>query len=368
MSAMLTFDAGDVDRLAVVIAECRRMEIPVRPPDINSSDLKFSPESDGPGIRFGLASIKNVGAGAMESAIAERQKNGRFKSIEDFCSRLDSRTVNRKILESLVKCGAFDGIEKNRAAIFSQIESAMAAAASIQRDRASGQVSLFGEEPLMPSKKSSKASKIAPWPQLETLRYEKELLGYFVSGHPLDAYAGHFDSGKYNTIAQAKEATENGTFKLAGLVSSLEKRFSKKDGKPFGVVILEDFTGTLEITAWDENFAKNAELLAAGSAVSINTRIMRKDEAIRATAGAVAALKPKSSVKPVRLRLARERLDESALQTILAAVKKNPGNRPLILEFVLPNGRSLEMPAGEEFGIGDERAVLDAAKKFALVA
>ncbi len=368
MSAMLTFDAGDVDRLAVVIAECRRMEIPVRPPDINSSDLKFSPESDGPGIRFGLASIKNVGAGAMESAIAERQKNGRFKSIEDFCSRLDSRTVNRKILESLVKCGAFDGIEKNRAAIFSQIESAMAAAASIQRDRASGQVSLFGEEPLMPAKRSSKASKIEPWPQLDTLRYEKELLGYFVSGHPLDAYAGHFDSGKYNTIAQAKEATENGTFKLAGLVSSLEKRFSKKDGKPFGVVILEDFTGTLEITAWDENFAKNAELLAAGSAVSINARIMRKDEAIRATAGAVAALKPKASVKPVRLRLARERLDESALQTILAAVKKNPGNRPLILEFVLPNGRSLEMPAGEEFGIGDERAVLDAAKKFALVA
>jgi DNA polymerase-3 subunit alpha len=357
MSAMLTFDAGDVDRLAVVIAECRRMEISVRPPDINSSDLKFSPESDGPGIRFGLASIKNVGAGAMESAIADRQKKGRFKSIEDFCSRLDSRTVNRKILESLVKCGAFDSIEKNRAAIFSQIESALAAAASIQRDRASGQVSLFGEEPLMPAKKSIKAPKIEPWPQLETLRYEKELLGYFVSGHPLDAYAGHFDSGKYNTIAQAKEATENGTFKLAGLVSSLEKRFSKKDGKPFGVVILEDFTGTLEITAWDENFAKNAELLAAGSAVSINARIMRKDEAIRATAGAVAALKPKSSVKPVRLRLARERLDESALETILAAVKKNPGNRPLILEFVLPNGRSLEMPAGEEFGVSEERAL-----------
>ena len=133
-------------------------------------------------------------------------------------------------------------------------------------------------------------------------------------------------------------------------------------------MILEDFTGTLEITAWDENFAKNAELLAAGSAVSINTRIMRKDEAIRATAGAVAALKPKASVKPVRLRLARERLDESALETILAAVKKNPGNRPLILEFVLPNGRSLEMPAAEEFGIGDERAVLDAAKKFTLAA
>jgi DNA polymerase-3 subunit alpha len=276
--------------------------------------------------------------------------------------------VNRKILESLVKCGAFDGIDKNRAALFSCIESALAAAASIQRDRASGQVSLFGEEPLLPGKKSGKAVKIDPWPQAETLGYEKELLGYFVSGHPLDAYAGHFDSGKYNTIAQAKEAAENGTFKLAGLVSTVEKRFSRKDGKPFGVLFLEDFTGTLEITAWDETYAKNAELLVAGKAVSINTRITRKDEAIRATAGAVAALKPKASVKPVRLRLARERLDEPALQTILAAVRKNPGNRPLILEFILPNGRSLEMPAGEEFNIGDERPVLEAAQKFTLAA
>jgi DNA polymerase-3 subunit alpha len=268
--------------------------------------------------------------------------------------------VNRKILESAVKCGAFDCLDKNRAALFAEIESSMAAAASLQRDRASGQFSLFGDTPLTPPKKSSNASKIEPWSQLETLKYEKELLGYYVSGHPLDSYAGNFDSGKYNTIAQAKEATEPGTFKLAGLIMSVEKRFSKKDGKPFGILILEDFTGSLEITAWDESFSKNAALFVAGTAVSINTRITRRDEAIRATAGATTALKEKTSVRPVRLRLARERLDDAALQKILAAVQANPGPRPLILEFVLPNGRSLEMPAGEEFAIGDERELVSA--------
>ncbi|MFM8764676.1 MAG: DNA polymerase III subunit alpha, partial [Spartobacteria bacterium] len=277
---------------------------------------------------------------------------------EDFCSRLDSRTVNRKILESLVKCGAFDCLDKNRAALFTEIEPSMAAAASLQRDRASGQFSLFGDTPLTPPKISSKAGKIEPWSQLDTLKHEKELLGYYVSGHPLDSYAGNFDSGKYNTIAQAREATEPGTFKLAGLIMSVEKRFSKKDGKPFGILILEDFTGSLEITAWDESFSKNAALFVAGTAASINTRITRRDEAIRATAGAVAALKEKTSVRPVRLRLARERLDEPALQKILAAVKANPGQRPLILEFVLPNGRSIEMPTGDEFAIGDERALV----------
>ena len=367
MSAMLTFDASTTERLAQVIAECRRMEIPVLPPDINASDLKFSPDANGPGIRFGLASIKNVGAGAMESAIAERVKNGPFTTLEKFCSRLDSRTVNRKIIESLVKCGAFDGFGKTRAQLFTEIESAMASAASQQRDRASGQVSLFGEMP-MPEKQSSSAKKVEPWPQLEMLKYEKELLGYYVSGHPLDSYAGHFDSGKYNTIAQATQATENGTFKLAGLIITVEKKFSKKDGKPFGIVVLEDFTGSLELTAWDETFTKNAAILVPGTAVTINTRISRRDEAIRATGGAMAALKPKASLRAVRLRFARERIEESHLHTILEAVKKYPGARPLILEFILPNGRALEIPAGEEFSVGDERALLEAVSPFILTA
>ena len=181
-----------------------------------------------------------------------------------------------------------------------------------------------------------------------------------MSGHPLDSYAGNFDSGKYNTIAQAREATEPGTFKLAGLIMSVDKRFSKKDGKPFGILILEDFTGSLEITAWDESFSKNADLLVAGTAVSINTRITRRDEAIRATAGAVAALKEKTSIRPVRLRLARERLDEAALQKILSAVKANPGPRPLILEFVSAQGRAVDLAANEEFGVGDELALISA--------
>ena len=364
MSAMLTFDASTTERLAEVIGECRRMEIPVRPPDINSSDLKFSPETSGDGIRFGLASIKNVGAGAMESAITERNKGGKFTSLDSFCSRLDSRTVNRKILESLVKCGAFDCLGKSRAQLFSEIESTMASAASLQRDRASGQVSLFGDMPLMPSKASVVNAAVEPWPQLEMLKYEKELLGYYVSGHPLDSYAGHFDSGKYNTISQVTQATENGSFKLAGLIMSVEKKFSKKDSKPFGILVLEDFTGSLEITAWDETFAKNAALLVPGTAVSINIRATLREESVRATAGAMAALKPKASVKAVRLRLQRTLIDDAALQTIHGLVKKNPGIRPLILEFTLPDGRAFEITAGEEFNVGDERALRAAVAHF----
>lgn len=366
MAAMLTYDAGTTDRLAQVIGECRRMGIPVLPPDINASGLKFRPEAGGGGIRFGLASVKNVGAGAMEAAIAEREAKGPYRSLQDFCSRLDGRTVNRKILESLVRCGVFDCIERNRAAVFEQIEGAVAAAAALQRDRASGQASLFGEMAMEAGAPRKRKGKVPPWELAEVLGHEKELLGYYVSGHPLDAYAGHFDSGKYQTIAEAREAPEPGMFRLAGLVVSAEKKFARKDGKPFGVVVLEDFTGSLEITAWDETYSKHAGLFVAGTAVSINTRIVRRDEAVRATAGAVAALKPRKSVRPVRLRLARERLDEAGLDAIHAAVLRHAGERPLILEFVFPNGRTFEMPAGDGFGVGDERGLIEAVSGYAM--
>jgi DNA polymerase-3 subunit alpha len=367
MAAMLSFDASTVERLAEVIGECRRMEIAIRPPDINSSDLKFTPQEDAKAIRFGLGSVKNVGAGAMESAIAEREKNGAFKSLEDFCSRLDSRTVNRKILESLVKCGAFDPFGKFRSQLFAEVESAMGAAAAVQRDRASGQVSLFGDMDMPADTKSAGiASKVGPWPQQEMLAYEKELLGYYVSGHPLDRFAGHFDSGKFSTIAQAVQAEESGTFKLAGILATVEKKFTKKDGKPFGVMLLEDFTGSLEITVWEEAFTKNAALLVPGSAIAVNARIARREDSVRATATSLAALKPKSSVKPVRLRLSREKMQEDDLFQILESVKRHPGPRPLFLEFVRSDGRSVEMAAGEEFAVSDERELSEELSAFVL--
>jgi len=369
MSAMLSFDASTVERLAEVIGECRRMEIAIRPPDINSSDLKFTPQEDASAIRFGLGSIKNVGAGAMESAIAERSKNGPFQSLEEFCSRLDSRTVNRKIVESLVKCGAFDCFGRFRSQLFADIESAMGAAAAVQRDRASGQVSLF-DDLAMPSAKAGKGSSrtnpIDPWPQHEMLAFEKELLGYYVSGHPLDRFAGHFDSGKFSTVAQALQAEESGTFKLAGLLATVEKKFTKKDGKPFGVLVLEDFTGSIEITAWEEAFTKNAGLLVPGAAISVNARVTRREDSVRATAGALAPLKPKASVKPVRLRLARSKVGEADLGTILDCVRRFPGPRPLILEFVHDDGRSVDVAAAEEFSVGDERGLAGELAGFAV--
>jgi DNA polymerase-3 subunit alpha len=362
MCGVMSADSDNTDKLTATLAECKRMDVPVLQPDVNESGLKFRPVPQGDGrlgIRFGLAAIKNVGAAAMEAAIAEREKNGRFESMEDFCKRLDSRTVNKKVLESLVKCGAFDSFDANRARVFAGIDDAMASAASVQRDRASGQVSMFDvfDSQPAPAAKKSAAPKVEDWPLEERLAYEKELLGFYVTGHPLDAYAGHFDSAKYTRIADVKEMTETGTVKVAGMIGTAERKFTKRDNKPFCVFTIEDFTGTLEVTAWDETANEHAELLKPGSVVSVSTRVSRRDDNIRANANSMQALKPRVSRKPVCLRLPLPRLGEADLERIAEAVRKFPGNRPVQLDFVRDDGKSVQLRAGDDFTVGDERAL-----------
>jgi len=367
MAALLTHDASTTDRVAEVISECARMDIKILAPGVNSSDLKFTPEKVGDrlAIRFGLASIKNVGAGAMQSVIEERQKNGPFVSLADFCSRLDSRTVNRKILESLVKCGAFDEFGKHRAQLFSEIEQAMGAAASIQRDRASGQVALFDGFDMAATPAKETVSAIEPWSTTETLGFEKELLGFYVTGHPLEAYGGHFDSGKITPIATALSAPEAGKARIAGIIISAEKKFTKKEGKPFGVVTLEDFTGSVEMTAWDEVFTSHSEILQPGNVVSASVKLSLRNEEVRVNAGTFALLKPKVSAKPVRLKLDHSKLSESALQELLEVARAHPGKRPLVLDIQFSDGRGVEVLAADEFCIADEFAMQTAASKFA---
>jgi DNA polymerase III subunit alpha len=368
MAALLTHDASTTDRLAEIIAECSRMRLKILAPDVNSSSLHFTPEALGEGmaIRFGLASIKNVGSGAMRSLIEEREKSGLFRSLEDFCGRLDGRTVNRKILESLVKCGAFDCFGRSRAALFADLDRAMLHAAGLQRDRASGQGALF-EEVHGIHRSATPVGTVEPWPRNEMLAYERELLGFYLTGHPLETYSGHFDGPKITTISAAQRIEESSTLRLAGIVCSVEKKFTRKDGKPFAVIVLEDFTGQIELTAWDEVFADKGSLLHPGAVISVVARLTRRDDSVRAIINTLSALKPKASLKPVRLRLAREKLTEGVLPDILDAVRRFPGKRPLIIEIVNDAGFTFEIRAADSLAVGDESGLKNAVTRFSAV-
>src|SRR6266403_892485 len=191
MAGLLSNEVNNTEKISVFVGECKRMGISILPPDVNRSGLKFTPESqDGKmAIRYGLAAIKNVGEAAMEMSIQERERAGEYTSLEDFCGRIGTRIANRKMLESLIKAGAFDFVGRDRADLLACIDESLSCAAAAQRDRTVGQVSLFDEET---HAATTRKRIVTPWSDHEKLSYEKELLGFYVSGHPLDAYADLF--------------------------------------------------------------------------------------------------------------------------------------------------------------------------------
>jgi DNA polymerase-3 subunit alpha len=377
MAGLLSNEINNTDKISTFVGECKRMGIPILPPDVNRSGLKFSPETvagvadpgtavsdrgynDGKGaIRYGLAAIKNVGQSAMELAIREREARGEFTSLEDFCRRLDSRIANRKMLESLVKCGAFDFIGRERAELFACIDESLAAASATHKDRASGQVSLFDDMPPPASRPALK--RVLPWTEHEKMSNEKELLGFYVTGHPLDAYAASLADGKYQTIASLNELPDRGSFRIGGAIVQVDKKFTKKEGKPFAVVWLEDLSATLEVVLWNEVYVTVSDVLALGRVIAVQGTLDKRADALRAVAQKVKVLTPAATPPgspnesngngraatevPLVLRFSSTAgADEfRQVQAVLAA---SPGTRPVRLMFRRPDGELLQMEAG----------------------
>src|SRR5204862_1197222 len=225
MAALLTSERANTDKIVQYIGECRAMGIDVLPPDANQSAMYFTvvprTEAQGAGtdnIRFGLAAIKNVGEGAVEAILTARREAGPFRSLFDFCERVDLRAVNRRVVESFIKSGSFDSLEKRRAALMAAIDRAMEAGQKQQRDREQGQASLLGmlggAEPGMP-RAPERLPDVADWPEGERLAYEKESLGFFITGHPLERYKAElaqWANATVGTLGQLgeKEATIGG--------------------------------------------------------------------------------------------------------------------------------------------------------------
>ncbi|MBA3543076.1 MAG: hypothetical protein H0T83_01325 [Chthoniobacterales bacterium] len=315
-------------------------------------------------IRYGLAAIKNVGEGAMAAAIAERDRGGDFTSLEDFCSRLDSRLANRKIIESLVKAGAFDFLGRDRSELFACIEETLAASAVSHRDRAAGQVSLFGDMPQPVI--APKNSDYPQWSEREKMSFEKELLGFYVTGHPLDAYVHLFASGKYQPIASLGDLADRATFTIAGAIAQVDRKFTKKEGKPFGVVFLEDLTGTIEVVLWNETYVPVASKLEAGTVIAIRGTLDKRDDNVRATAQKVKLLTLEKSATngetgngaetngsalvredaPLMLRFGAG-IGPDELRAVREILASSPGSQPVTLMMTGADGRTVRIEVGE---------------------
>jgi DNA polymerase-3 subunit alpha len=372
--AMMTNDMADTAKLSQYINEARAFGIEVLAPDVNESQVYFAPAAnrsrerefaDGSspksaalqprlqGIRFGLAAIKGVGEVAVETILKARNEGGKFTLLSDLCERVDSRTVNRKILEALIKSGACDGFGQTRATLFAQIERTLARAVSIIADKQKGQSSLFGalEEKAPPMPES--ISNLPEWPQHELLAHEKELLGFYVTGHPLTPFAPILEKYALASTAKLAELPNRSLTRIGGLIAAVQNGVSKKSGRPYSMVTLEDLEGSVQVLCLNENYDRYRELLVPNRAILVVGEVNTGDEKPKVFPQEIMLLEdaPKRFTRQVHLRLHTAHLQPEQLESVRELVAAHPGKCPLLLCFMRPGGEVVFMDTNENFSV-----------------
>ena len=364
MSALLSNEINNTDKIGILVSECYRMGIEIMPPDLNKSQQRFSPEKMANGeksIRYGLAAIKNVGEAAMAMLINDRQENGLFESLDDMANRLDTKVINKRILENLIKAGSLDWTGETRAGMTLRLETVLQAASTAQKDRASGQGALFGFDDISsaPAPSENKIEQIDEWSKEDRLVHEKELLGFYVTGHPLDKFRGVIDGDGYTPFGMIPEldtSDKRKKYKFGGMISHVEHKTTKA-GKPFGVLHVEDFTGDTEALLWAESYipARDAGILEPGTVIRFKSGVQVDDrtETVKLSfCSEVKEVKTTSKkLKGVELNLSVLRHSPTDLSQIKTILQRHPGNTEVFIRFNGSKGRSALVSVGAQYQV-----------------
>ena len=348
MAALLTSETSKPDSVVKYIGECREMGIRVEPPDVQVSGAQFTPH--GEAIRFGLAAVKNVGGNAIESILkARNEAGGRFKSFWEFCERVDLRVMNKRVIESLIKAGALDSLGA-RGQLDAVVDKAMERAQKAQRDAEQGQSGLFGlfDESPTHARNADALPAVPDWEEGDRLANEKEVLGFFVSGHPLDKYAEKIRNltGVISTAealerkpaerrwgGQADMADE---IQVAGIINGLRVQKSRRDQRLYAQAALEDATGKIELICFARDYERLGEQLKIEAPVLVRGQLMGDEEAApKIAVSQVLALEDVQVKLPtgVRIRINLDRASEEMLAGLKRAADAAPGPGKVMLQL-----------------------------------
>ena len=338
MAALLTCDVNNTNNVVKFIAECRERRIRILPPDVNESDKVFTVVGDG--IRFGLAAVKNVGGGAIDAILEARTEGEQFSSLFDFCERVDLRKVNKRVLESLIKVGAFDFTGAKRAQLMTVLDEAINHAQNYQRDREAGQVNMFDvltsetpevrPEPSLPS--------VEEWRERQKLAFEKEALGFYISGHPLDRFQTElslFTSARIGDLTYVPD----GEIARVGGVSGDVKTILTKKGERMGFFPLEDMEGSVEVVVFSDLYAKCAELIEGDEPLLVTAKVNRDEKGVKLTAQEIVALKEaqKRYTTGLDIKIRGESLDADRLHAFRGLLSSYNGDCETRLIVDIPN-------------------------------
>ncbi len=334
MAATMTSEMDNSDRIVALIHECRRSGIRVLPPEVNEGHVEFraTPRGD---IQFGLGAIKNVGRAAIRSIIGARREHGTFEDIFDLTSRVDLRLVNRRVLESLVAAGAMDGLHGHRAQQMKSVASALDFGARIHEERASGQLSLMGalDETEGAQKRPRRLPEAEAWSDSFALAKEKEILGLYVTGHPLARYERELKAFATASINDLPEMEDGEAVRLGGIISQIKTTTDRK-GDRMAFVTLEDFTGRIELLVFSSCYAKRSAEIRRDAAVIIEGRIStREDEVPKVIANDVVPLPSayQRFVERVVIRITSAGLENPPLEDLRNLLAAHPGRCPVDL-------------------------------------
>jgi DNA polymerase-3 subunit alpha len=369
MAALLSSDMDNTDQVVKYINECREMGIEVTPPDLNSSSKRFT--VTGEMIRFGLAAVKNVGSSAIDDILAEREE-GAFTDLLDFLVRIDSRKVNKKVAESLIRAGAFDftGLSgPKRGALLSSLPSAMEAAQKVQRDREIGQGSIFEMLDDRPADASLAISVKIPgagvlpepaacddWTEAELLSAEKETLGFYFSSHPLLSYKKELKAYTTAAVEELGGRANNETVTVGGMKTALREVTTKK-GARMAFLTLEGLSGAVEVVVFPELYKNASEALAGDSPLLVIGRLEKDEESVKIIAGEIALLEDASQVadkikaRNTHILAQSDGLSEDKLERLKEILRRHPGSSPVFLHLIYPDDREVVMSLPDEFKV-----------------
>lgn len=357
MAAVLSADMHNTDKVVILIEECRSMKLRLDAPDVNTSDFMFTVNQDGR-IVYGLGAIKGVGEGPVEAIVQCRNEGGPFKDLFDFCARVDLKRINKRTLEALIRSGALDrlgpfyqdelkaykaSVDHNRAVLLAAMDEAIASAEQIERDAQSGHQDLFGG--LFADQSSDPYAQhktTRPWPLKERLRGEKETLGLYLTGHPIDEYEGEVRRFARQRIVDLKPSREAQT--VAGLVVNVRVMKNKR-GDKVGFVTLDDRSGRIEASLFAEAFAAHQNLLQNDALVVVEGEVAQDDFSggLRLRAKRVLGLEQARTAlaESLRLRLNAAQLSEPAVKVMGQLLSTYPGNCPVVVEYQSEQARAV---------------------------
>ncbi|MBI4397859.1 MAG: DNA polymerase III subunit alpha [Candidatus Omnitrophica bacterium] len=360
MTALLTSEKDNTDKLVRYIEEVKRLGIQILPPSVNESEAEFT-SGDGK-IRFGLSAVKNVGFAAIEAIQDSRKRYGKFNSLFHFTEHVDLRVVNRKVIESLIKCGAIDEFGLKRAQMMAALDRALDMGNRAQRDRELGQKSLFEMmgKGAQVAAELSQIPDIPEWPENQLLSYEREILGFFVTSHPLTKFTKiikMYASATTTTLGQFKDQEE---VSIGGLVQASKEILTKK-GDKMAFVTLEDLAGTCEIVIFSDLYKKAFELLSKDTAVFIKGRINLREDLPKIVAGEILPLSQASQklTRMLTIDVSTAGLNKNMLERLKDALLAHKGSTPVYLTFRDPSGKRTVLSSGDSFKVNSSEGLFD---------